>query len=112
MGSDDFMLIFERGEEVFNRKRAQAIQRIKRMHSTERRFGLSREFLEQRNRCAILAFIKQARRGVTMPAVGIRERADQFGGGGFTELREFGLFEIIGDDSINATAVISAVEVE
>src|SRR5437764_15493801 len=60
----------------------------------------------------LVSLVEQARGGVAMPAVGMFEKRDEFFGGGFAELGEFGLFEAVGDDAVDAAAIVAAVEVE
>src|SRR3954453_15901585 len=47
-----------------------------------------------------------------MPAIGVFERGDQLGRGGFSELGRFGLFETVWRDAIDATTVLAGVEVD
>src|SRR5437764_11623292 len=70
------------------------------------------ELFEQRRRRFILSLAEQARSGVAMPAVRMSQQRDQFFRRGGAEMRQLGLLEGIGNDAIDAAAVVATIQIE
>src|SRR5262245_9369034 len=103
-----FACRIESESEVFLLESVQGLQSVKAVD----RSCVAEEGANGGNGGFIFSFVKETKGGVTMPAVRVREKGDEFGGGSATEFWEGGLFEIVGDDAIDAAAIVATVKVE
>jgi len=100
----------ERGEHGLDGERAETVEHAEGVVARE---GIG-EGAEQRDGGSVLALVKEARGGVAMPAVGVGEGGDQFGGGGGAEGDAGAALPrgVVGHEAVEAAAVVAAVEVE
>ena len=100
----------ERGEHGFGGERAEAVEHAEGVVLRE---GIG-EGAQERDGGGVLAFVEEAGGGVAVPAVGVGEGGDEFGGGGGAE-RDAGAAlprGVVRHEAVEAAAGVAAIEVE